>query len=114
MTNGVFRQTEIGLDHSLSTSAAAREDRQGRGRLIGARKSGSENAKGGRNGRKMASSASLAQTSDGLRTEKPIQKSFLLVARIDPLSTSLYFHPDRMARVQESETHCHSMCIAQI
>ena len=58
MTNGVFRQTEIGLDHSLSTSAAAREDRQGRGRLIGGRKSGSENAKGGRNGRKMASSAS--------------------------------------------------------
>ena len=113
MTNGVFRQTEIGLDHSLSPLAAAREDRQGRGRLIGARKSGSENAKGGRNGRKMASSASLAQTSDGLRTE-PIQKSFLLVTRIDPLSTSLYFNPDRMTRVQESETHCHSMCIAQI
>ena len=66
MTNGVFRQTEIGLDHSLSTLAAAREDRQGRGRLIGARKSGSENAKGGRNGRKMASAVHLAQTSDGL------------------------------------------------
>ena len=58
MTNGVFRQTEIGLDHSLSTSAPAREDRQGRGRLIGGRKSGSENAKGGRNGRKMPSDAS--------------------------------------------------------
>ena len=113
MTNGVFRQTEIGLDHSLSLLAAAREDRQGRGRLIGGRKSGSENAKGGRNGRKMAS-ASLAQTSDGLRTEKPIQKSFLLVTRIDPLSTSLYFNPDRMTRVQEIETHCHSMCTAQI
>ena len=111
MTNGVFRQTEIGLDRSLSPLAAAREDRQGRGRLIGARKSGSENAKGGRNGRKMAS----VHLWPRLQTAcLPIQKNFLLVARIDPLSTSLYFHPDRMARVQESETHCHSMCIAQI